>query len=174
MRSFSAGVAMLALAGCGGANLGELAGGAGVVGYKEASAFSPTGYSVSSGADGRVRITATGTPSTPAARLEKIALARAAEYGAGQNQKMFKADAPRRSFRCGPSQLSNKGQISKIRPSDYRVVQIDVAYSSDTADPGARPTKQTAETLKAELSAEAVPTDVQAASSQEIASNCRR
>lgn len=163
------------VAGCSGdMNLSSLAANTSVVGYTAANAFSPSGYSEQPGPNGTVRITAVGTPATPAARLEKIALARAADYGAEQNQKMFKAEPAQYNFRCGKSDIANKGQMSKVKPSDYRVVQIDVSYSSEVNDPSARPTKQTAAALKAELESEAVPIDVQTSASQEIASNCHR
>lgn len=131
------------LAGCG-ASLTDMADSSAVVGYKPASLFSPAGYSIENNPNGGIRVTAAGAPSTPATRLEKIALARAAEYGAEQHLKTFKSEPPQHGFKCGKSEVSDKGQIRKIKPFDLRTVQIDVTYPKDEDDPATRKTKETA------------------------------
>ncbi len=162
----------LLLAGCG-ATMGDLATSS-VTGYEAANLFSPTGYSISNNADGSVRVTAAGPPGTPAARLEKIAMARAAEYGDEQHQKTFMASPAETSIKCGKTKTADKGTQVKIKPTDLRIVAIDVSYSPNTADARARPVRGTADALKAEIASETVPPDVQAAATQEVAQQCGR
>ncbi len=164
----------LLLAGCG-ATMGDLAtSSTSVAGYEAANLFSPTGYSISNNADGSVRVTAAGPPGTPAARLEKIAMARAAEYGDEQHQKTFIASPAETSIKCGKTKTADKGTQVKIKPTDLRIVAIDVSYSPNTTDARARPVRGTADALKAEIAADTVPPDVQAAAAQEVAQQCGR
>jgi len=160
------------VAGCS-ANLSEMSTSS-VAAYQPASMFSPVGYSVSANGDGSLRVTAAGPPGTPPARLEKIALARAAEYGEERHAKTFIASAPQTSITCGKSKIANKGESVKIRPQDYRVVALDVSYDAAAPGPGARDIRGAADALKAEIQAEAVPADVQAAAAQEVAQHCGR
>jgi hypothetical protein len=156
-----------------GANLNDFST-ASIATYQPASFFSPNGYAVSANADGSLRVTASGPPGTPASRLEKIALARAAEYGEEQHAKTFRASAAQTSVTCGKTKISTKTEQINVRPLDYRTVAIDVTYGSDPSDPAARPIHGTAEALKAEIASETVPPDVQAAATQEVAEHCGR
>jgi len=142
--------------------------------YGPASIFSPNGYSVSANSDGSLHVTAAGPPGTPAARLEKIALARAAEYGDEQRAKTFKATAAQINITCGKTKVSSKEGQSSIKPLDYRTAAIDVSYEPKEQGADVRPTRQTAAALKAELQSESVPPDVQAAAAQEVAQYCGR
>ena len=167
-----AGAAASLLGGCS-ANLAD-ASTASIAAYQPASLFSPNGYSVSANADGSLHVTAAGPPGTPATRLEKIALARAAEYGDEQRAKTFKATAAQIGITCGKTKVSNKdGQIS-VKPLDYRIVAVDVTYEPKEQGADVRPTRQTALALKAELQSESVPPEVEAAASQEVAQHCGR
>jgi hypothetical protein len=145
-----------------------------VASYKPANLFSPNGYSVSQNADGSLHVMAAGPPGTPTDRLEKIALARAAEYGDEQHAKTFKATAPQTSITCGKTHTQIKQERVEIHPLDYRIVAVDVTYGADPSESGAKPTKQTAQALKAELASETVPPDAQAAAAQEVAQHCGR
>jgi hypothetical protein len=146
-----------------------------IASYQAASIFTPSnGYSVSANADGSLHVTAAGPPATPADRLEKIALARAAEYGNERHAKTFKATPPQTSIRCGKTKISTKeGQVN-VRPVDYRVVAIDVTYDADSQGPGVQQIHGTADALKAEIASQSVPPDVQAAATQEVAQRCGR
>lgn len=160
------------LAGCS-ADLADLSTSS-VASYQPASLFSPNGYSVSANADGSLHVTAAGPPGTPVTRLEKIALARAAEYGDERHVKTFSATPAQTGITCGKTKIANKdGQVS-VKPVDYRVVAIDVTYEPAGQDTGARQTRETANALKAELQSETVPPDVQAAAAQEVAQHCGR
>jgi hypothetical protein len=146
-----------------------------IASYQAASIFTPSnGYSVSANADGSLHVTAAGPPATPADRLEKIALARAAEYGNERHAKTFKATPPQTSIRCDKTKIFTKeGQVN-VRPVDYRVVAIDVTYDADSQGPGVQQIHGTADALKAEIASQSVPPDVQAAATQEVAQRCGR
>ncbi len=89
--------------------------------------------------DGRVRVTATGSAATPKARVEKIAMARAAEYGIERNASYFQTSAPQFSIRCGKREYLEKGEKKKLPARGYSVVEIDVAYATTPADASYRP-----------------------------------
>lgn len=143
-----------------------------VTGYIAANALAPTGHSVSTLPDGRYRVTATGSPYTPANRLEKIAMARAAEYGMEQKMKFFQASAPQAAVRCGKTEYIERGTKKKLPATGYRVVEIDVAYANNQSDPSFQPAKQTADTLKAELVSEVVPEETKDAIAAEVKAQC--
>lgn len=162
----------LSLTACG-ANLNDFSTSS-IAAYQPASLFSPNGYAVSANADGSLRVSASGPPGTPASRLEKIALARAAEYGEERHAKVFRATAPQTSIVCGKTKITTKEGRIPIRPLDYRTVAIDVTYGSDPSDPAARPIHGAAAALKAEIASESVPPNVQAGATQEVAEHCGR
>jgi len=163
---------ILQLGGCG-ATLGDLTT-ASVTNYQPANFFAPAGYSISNNSDGSIHVTAAGSPGTPSDRLEKIALAAAADYGAQQHQKTFTSTPAQTSFKCGKTKATDKGQQVTVKPIDLRVVAIDVTYGRDGIAPAARNTHETADALKAQLATETVPPDVQAAATQEVSQQCGR
>ncbi len=167
----ASGVAV-SLGGCG-ATLGDLTT-ASVTNYQQANMFAPAGYNISNNADGSLHVTAAGSPGTPSDRLTKIAMAAAADYGAEQHQRTFTATPPQTAFRCGKTKAADKGNQIDVKPTDLRVVSIDVTYGRDGIAPAARNTRETAEQLKAEIASETVPPDVQAAATQEVAQQCNR
>lgn len=161
----------LCLAGCG----TDLAGGLqtqSITSYEAANALSPTGYQVTELGDGRFRVTATGSAATPQARVEKIAMARAAEYGIERNSKYFQTSVPQFTIRCGKRDYVEKGQKKTLPARGYSVVEIDVAYAAAPADASYRPAREVSSALKAELQSEAVAdADKQAAFAQ-VAAQC--
>lgn len=146
--------------------------GSGVTGYVASNAFSPPGYSLAALPDGRFRVTATGNASTPASRVEKIALARAADYGQEQHKKFFSATAPQSTVRCGKRDAAIKGEKVKLPATGYTVSEIDVTYSDAANDPSFKAVRETAEALKAELLAEQVPADLQGQTFADIKARC--
>ena len=169
---FIASAAAALLCGCS-ANLADVSASSVAV-YQPASLFSPNGYSVSANADGSLHVTAAGPPGTPVARLEKIALARAAEYGDERHAKTFKATAAQTGITCGKTKIANKGGQMAIKPLDYRVVAVDVTYEPVGQGAEIRQTRQTATALKAELQSETVSSEEQTAAAQEVAQHCGR
>lgn len=143
-----------------------------VTGYEAANALSPTGHHVADLGQGRYRITATGSPATPKARVEKIALARAAEFGLEQKQKFFQAAPAQHAIRCGKRDYLEKGVKKQLPARGYSVVEIDVVYASTAADPSFRPVKEATETLLTELQAEVVDEAAKVEPAREIAAQC--
>ena len=164
--------ALLHLGGCG-ASLGDLTT-ASVTNYQAANMFAPAGYTISNNPDGSMHVTAAGSPGTPSDRLEKIALAAAADYGIAQRHKTFTATPPQTTFKCGKTKATEKGNQISIKPLDLRVVEIDVTYGRDGLAPAARSTRETADALKAQIASETVAPDVQAAATQEVSQQCNR
>ncbi len=121
-----------------------------------------------------LRVTATGSASTPNERLVKIALAAAAQHGAQQFKKTFRPGEPAYSAKCGKTSVIERGTTRAIPPTDYRVVTIDVTFGKSSTDPADRPTKETAAALLAELQAETVPLETQAALVAQLAQTCGR
>lgn len=167
----AAALIVCAIAGCG-TDLGSALQPNSVTAYGAASAFSPTGHHVADLGGGRYRITATGSAATPKARVEKIAMARAAEFGTENGGRYFQAAAPQFSIRCGKRDYIEKGEKKKLPARGYTVVQVDVAYSNAPADPSYRAAKDVSDALKAELQAEAVAEDAKQAALAEVTAQC--
>ena len=167
-------IIVFSLAGCG----ADLASGAlhssSVTGYKDSSLFDPAGHKIAVLPDGRFRVTAAGSAETPKARVEKIAMARAAEYGAELHRSGFQTTQPVHSIRCDKRSYSEKGVRVEKPKVGYNVVEIDVTYSNSSSDPAFKPCKTTAKTLKAELQSEAVPPEVLSQTAAEVAAQCGR
>jgi hypothetical protein len=165
------------LQGCASSNDGiglGFGGGPGVTAYQEANAVAPQGYQVASNDAGGARVTATGSAATPNERLLKIALAQAAAYGAERNKKTFRIGEPVYSTRCGKTMVSERGNTRSIAPNDYRVVVIDATFGGASADPADKPTKETSQALIAELQAETIPLETQAALVAQLKQACGR
>ncbi|MEQ1651731.1 MAG: hypothetical protein ABL897_04520 [Hyphomicrobium sp.] len=143
-----------------------------VTGYEAANALSPTGHHVADLGGGRYRITATGSALTPKARVEKIGMARAAEFGIEQKQKFFQASALQHSIRCGKRDYIERGVKKQLPNRGYSVVEIDVIYANTATDPSFRPVKDTAEALMAELRSEVVPEEARIEPEREIKAQC--
>ncbi|MBY0227100.1 MAG: hypothetical protein K2Q28_14955 [Hyphomicrobium sp.] len=146
----------------------------GVTSFQEANAVAPQGYQFSGDGGDTLRVTATGSASTPNERLVKIALAAAAQHGAQQYKKYFRAGEPSYTVRCGKTSVVERGATRNISPSDYRVVTVDVTFAKTSTDPADRPTKETAAALLAELQAETIPQETQAALVAQLAQACGR
>jgi hypothetical protein len=178
MRLAGYGILVTTVAGCSGSGGGMLATGAvsmpGITPYKQGNLVSPEGFSLSQVDETTVRVTATGSSTTPPERLVKIATARAAEYGAEQRKKTFRAAEPVTTTKCGKTYAIERGERRPIAPSDYRVVSIDVTFPAGGNNPGDRPTKATAAALRAELDAETVGDDVKAGLAADLARQCGR
>ena len=166
-------LAAASLAGCG-ATVGNIANSGDITGYQAASYFSPVGYSVAQTSDGHFRITTVATVATPKDRVEKIALARAAEYGQEAQKKFFQSAPARVSIRCGRTDKIEKGQKIAVAPHDYAVAEVDVVYAGTAVDPSYRVTKDTADALKAELQSQVVAGEAQTGFAAEALAQCKR
>ena len=159
------------LAACGSDLGGALQAGS-ITKYEPSSAFAPTGHHVATLPDGRYRITATGSSITPKARVEKIAMARAAEFGVEGKHKFFQASAPQVSIRCGDRTYVQKGETRQMPARGYPVVEIDVAYANTPTDATFRSTKVTSSELQADLQSEVVAQDASMAIASEVKAQC--
>lgn len=146
----------------------------GVTSFQEANVVAPQGYQFSGGGGETLRVTATGSASTPNERLANIALAAAAERGVQQFKQTFRASEPAFTVKCGKSTVVERGVTRTITPSDYRVAVIDVTFGTSSTDTADRPTKETAAALVAQLQAEIIPPETQAALVAQLAQACGR
>lgn len=166
-------MALVGLQACGATLTGPPDGAFGLVtGYHAANFLLPQGYSVAALDGGRVRITAIGSSETPPARVERIALARAAEYGVEQGKKFFQATAPVHSVKCGKRDQIVNGQKAATRPTHYAVAEIEVTYANEPGDGKAQPTNDTAAALKAEIQNEVVSAEAQNQAATDVLAKC--
>lgn len=163
----------LLLAGCAGNELPSLSAGGGMIAsYGPSNALSPSGYSESIVGDNHYKIRANGTLNTPKHRVEKIAMARAAEIAISGNFKFFKVASVAHSVSCGKKVPSSKG--SEVQLGSYPVVELEAIYAKSAADPTYVSAKETFDTLSAELAAEVVPPDAKTTAASEVAATCGR
>ena len=64
--------------------------------------------------------------------------------------------------------------LPTVAPHDYAVAEVDVVYADTAVDPSYRATKDTADTLKAELQSQVVASDPQAGFASEASTQCKR
>jgi len=165
-------IAFIALSGLTACNNGGLAGLSlvPVATYTASNMISPGGHSERVIGDYHYAVRATGTTNTPRARVEKIAMARAAEIGVEQKQKFFKVQSVNHSVSCRDKRVTGRGD--KI-PSERRpLVDIDVVYAQQPLDPSYRSSSDTFKALSTELEAEVVPADAQQQAEAEVAQQC--
>ncbi|PPC88315.1 MAG: hypothetical protein CTY31_03835 [Hyphomicrobium sp.] len=143
-----------------------------VSGYQTATAFSPIGHSMSAIDENRYRVTVVGSDSTPNERLEKIAHARAAEWGVEQKKKFFQAAPANFTVRCGKGSYVRKGETVTAKKVDHRVAEVEVVYAANASDPSYRPSKDTSAALQGQLQTDVVPPDMQASLAQEVKAQC--
>jgi hypothetical protein len=143
-----------------------------VTAYEAASAFSPTGHHVEELADGRYRITATGSAATPKSRVEKIAIARAAEFGIESNQKFFQTSVPQISIRCGKREYLEKGEKRRLPARGYSVVEVDVVYANTATDPSFRPVRDASRALQTELQTEVITPEAKTEAARNVNAQC--
>lgn len=154
------------LAGC--ASMPQL--GASVASYSPTTIFSPEGYTQTKVDDTHYRVEATGTESTPKARVEKMARARAAQIGVETKQKYFKVTSVQHAVACKKRRESYKGEATA--PTSRPTVVVDVAYSDTQADPEFAEANEAFVQMKADLASENVAPEARAAASQETRAAC--
>lgn len=169
---YAAGATTLALAGCGGAGLTPISGltTGSTTPYVQSSIYSPTGYTSKQIDETHFTVRATGSAGTTPARLERMALTRAAEIAGEEKFAWFKVENSEPGVACGKRLDGYKGASAK--QSDMRYHRLTVAYAKTQTDP----TYQQADTAftasKAALDAEAVSPEAAAAGEAEIKQTC--
>lgn len=157
-------LASLAAAGCSGVGLGGLAP------YGPANVVMPAGYSHAIVGERHYQVRATGTSSTPRERIEKIALARAAELGVEQKFAFFKVAGVQHEVACKEKKLNTK--IGDMPAAARPTVLVDVFYSKTPDDPEYRSTADSFTQLRAELDAESLTPEAAAANAAQSRAAC--
>jgi hypothetical protein len=130
--------------------------------YKSANAFDTTGHSERElGAD-HYLVRATGSAATPPDRVEKIAIARAAELGAELKFKAFRASPGLHTVSCTPAKPKTH-KTEAVAAASRPVVEIDVVYIKEPTDP------TFAETAAAQRLIDALATDLPTSDAQAAA-----
>ncbi len=107
---------------------------ASVTTYGAANAIVTTGYSEKELAPDRFEVRVKGSIVTPPERLEKIALARAAEIGIEQKFKFFKSGAFAHSVMCKEAKNAAH-KNGKVAADRAPAVTVDVVYAKGLSDP---------------------------------------
>jgi hypothetical protein len=152
------------LAGCAGADLSPVAS------LSESNIMSPAGYSETQISDKQYQVSATGTESTPKARIEKIARARAAQIGVEQKLGYYKVTNVQFGVACNKKHEFYKG--GSTVGAARQTVLIDVVYSKEPVDPSYLKAADSFETLNNELNNESIPGDAKATAAQEARAGC--
>lgn len=173
---------LLAIGGCSGSPLPSLGGDAAGVGangmslasittYGGANAFLTTGYSDREIAADHFEVRVKGSTVTPPARLEKIALARAAEIAADRKFKYFKTGPFAHGVSCKDAKdAAHKG--GKVAAERAPVVAVDVVYANEALDAGYMPGAETFARLSGELATESVSAEAKVAAATDVQAKC--
>lgn len=138
--------------------------------YQAANLFMPVGYEDTVISETQHRVKATGTDATPPERVEKIAVARAAEIGLGKRLAFFKVSGLTRGVRCKDKKSGYKttDNAATARPT----VELDAHYAAAPADADYRSTEETFARLKAELASETYSAEAMRAAAADVHSRC--
>src|SRR5262245_1448025 len=120
-RRLAAGLLALltpAAAGCSGLGVDSVAT------YMPANAILPVGYFQKPTGDQQFQVGASGTEATPAARIEKIATARAAEIGVDQKLPYFKIASVTHGMSC--TKKKSTGKYGDMPATYHPTVVLDV------------------------------------------------
>lgn len=142
----------------------------GVASYGSSNIFSPAGYNQAKVDDTHFKVQATGTEATPKPRVEKIAMARAAEIGVQEKLKYFKVTNVQHGYACGKAQPGYKSEGTQ--PSSRPTVVLDVVFAQEPADAAFLSSAESYKAWSDELAAEDVPPEARAAAAQETRAAC--
>lgn len=140
-------------------------------GYWHANAIVKSGFSETELSPDSLRVRVEGTGSTPRARIELIARARAAELGVERKGKFFKPGPAAYSVVCEDGKvLAHKS--GKSLPVAAPVVEVDVVYAKSQVDPSYLPSAETFATLTRALNAQTFDAESRQASAAEVKAAC--
>jgi hypothetical protein len=162
-----AAAALLLLAGCAG---GMPALGGATTAYSASNAILPIGYSETTIDATHYEVKASGSEQTSRERIEKIALARAAEIGVEQRLPYFKVAAVTHGAACSKKTRGGP-KVGDSPATSHPTVVLDVYYSK-TPLPDHRSSADTFAQVKAELDADVSPPEAQAAAAAQIRAEC--
>lgn len=152
------------MGGCAGADLKPVAS------FGASNVLSPSGYTQKKISDTEYQVGATGTEATPKARIEKIAIARAAQIGVEEKLKYYKVTNVQYGVACEKKTEFYKG--GSTAPGSRQTVVVDVVYAKEPLDSGYVSAKESFENLNGELDNEIVPAEQKAAAEQEARTAC--
>lgn len=140
---------VVTLGACSGADLST----GSIAPYGAANSFYPYGFQDTAVAENQHRVTASGSGRASKARLEKIALTRAAEIGVDKKKPYFKVGTVTHGVVCSKkTAATHKGRDS---PENNRpTVTLDVTYSDTALDPEFRESKASLAEYKAAMDAD--------------------
>lgn len=167
LRAAYAACTALLAAGCAGGGL-SLSGS--TTSYSASNAMMPVGYSEKEIEAAHYEVRAAGSEQTPRERIEKIALARAAEIGVEQRLKFFKVASVSHGVAC--SKAKKGGTKTSDTPATYHpTVVLDVYYAKQPA-PDFRPAAETFAQVKAEIEPDTTTPEAKAAATAQIRAEC--
>jgi len=141
-----------------------------VAGYQAANMFLTTGYNETQIAADHYEVRANGTDQTSKERVERIALARAAEIGVENKLAYFKVNDTRHGAVCKAKQTGYKSaDAGAVR---YPTVILDVSYAQAPADANWQEAKSSFDRIKGELAAETPDAALKAAAAADIKDRC--
>jgi hypothetical protein len=141
-----------------------------IASFGASNVLSPSGYSESKVSDTQYQVKATGTESTPKARIEKIARARAAQIGVEQKLKYYKVTNVQFGTHCEKKHEFYKGGATAA--GSRQTVMLDVVYAKEPPDPTYVSAKESYEALNGELNAEVIAPDAKVTAEQEARAGC--
>ncbi len=141
-----------------------------VASFGASNVLSPSGYSQKKISDTQYQVQATGTEATPKARIEKIAIARAAQIGVEEKLKYYKVTNVQYGVTCEKKVEFYKG--GSTAPGSRQTVLVDVVYAKEPVDSTYVSAKESFESLNGELNNEVIPPDQKAAAEQEARAAC--
>lgn len=126
-----------------------------VTSYSPSSAFSASGYSERRISESEYEIIARGSAATPKERVERIALARAAQIGLENKLHFFKVTAISHGVAC-----QGKREVYRqpgIAASSAPTVTVAAVYAKRPDGPDFKDSQVTFSALSAEIAAEEIP-----------------
>ena len=138
--------------------------------YSASNAMMPIGYSETPIDATHYQVKASGSEQTPKERVERIALARAAEIGVEQKLKFFKVASVTHGISC--SKKKQGGTKTGDVPATYHpTVVLDVYYSKQPA-PDFRPSAETFAAVKAEIEPDTTTPEAKSAAAAQVRAEC--
>ncbi len=139
--------------------------------YQRSNAFAPSGYEERMVDETHFEVAARGTEATSPARVEKIALARAAEIGVEQRFDYFKVLNASHGIECRKKREVYRGNVPASRAPTV-VMNVIYAKSPPPGDDGFKSAKDTFASLGAELSREVLDAQAAAANVADLKAKC--
>ena len=138
--------------------------------YSPANALFPVGFSETLVGENHYQVQASGNAVSPFERVEKIAIARAAELGIGLKAGYFKVTSSTRDVVCTKKKPGYKvpDTAGAARPK----VTLDVIYAVTATDPEFQNAKDTFGRLSEELKAESYPPETLQAAADSLKAKC--